>query len=321
MSRRARIRRQWTHRRLGLGAAHPVDVESLRTESLLAAVGARRAGFSADAFDAALLDFVCDVDLTVGLPALEATPLPLAELRAAMPATRRRVTWRVLVPTMTTGVAVVAVLVTAMLLGPSTPTSPALTATAESNQLLTHADTLLTAARHATAPDRAKLLTEAKADLNHVSRLLPLTAPQSRPEIRERLEALGERAEPLTAKPSRAAASDAEDATGTESSGVLGPSHGAGRSSITEAGAATPPEQPVHRRSERRHGAQQPGSGEGVRADASTSGGEAAWREPTTSQPAPVPPTSDTRHPPLDGTAQDTTPQQPPPGAEPLPRR
>ncbi len=133
MNRRNRVRHQWTHRRLGLGAAQPADAALTRTESLLAAVGARRTpavGVPGDAFEAALFDLVCDVDLTIGLPALEATPVPLTELRTAQPIRRRRQLFSWLIPAATSGVAVVVIAITAVFVDPAIPTSPALAAAA-----------------------------------------------------------------------------------------------------------------------------------------------------------------------------------------------
>ena len=205
MRRRDQIRREWTHRRLGLGAVPATDAAMARTDWLLAAVGARRTtstDMSADGFDAALFDFVCDIDLTAGVREVDATPIPIAALRAQLPTPRRRrLTWQVLVP-VASSVAAVAIVATMLLVGGSSHTaSPALAATAQSKQLLTHAETLLTAASSAATADRAELVAEAKADLTHVSRLLPLTQPQAQPAIRTQLRLLDRRMKPLAPQP------------------------------------------------------------------------------------------------------------------------
>lgn len=200
MSERNRIRRAWTHRRLGIGASPVSDVALAQTDALLAAVGARQVpstGLGVSEFDSALFDYVCAVDLAAGVPGTDAAPIPLPALRAEpAPARRRRVTWRVLIPAAATGLAGM-VLATFLVLGDQDRTSPELTATAQSKQLLNHADMLLTAAKSATASERTKLVAEAKADLNHVSRLLPLAVAQARPAIRTRLRQLDERVSPL----------------------------------------------------------------------------------------------------------------------------
>jgi hypothetical protein len=295
-----------------------------RTESLLAAVGARltpAASFSADALDTALFDFVCDVDLVAGLSAIDAKPISVAVLRAASPpARRRRMTWRVLIPTATSGIAATAIAITTFVVGSSSSTSPAVAASAESRQLLTHADTLLTAASHAAAADRADLVTEAQADLSHVSRLLPLADPESRPEIRDRMAALDERAEPLAAKPPRRTASANNGTTGRNTSPTGAnrlPNGGAtgGAGSGSRNGDGTDP--PVRERPVRRTVAFNTDAG--ARTTAPATDGGAVSGEPTTNQPAPrSQPISGTQQSPLDAT----TAQQPPPAdSAPPPRR
>lgn len=329
MNRRNRVRHQWTHRRLGLGAAQPADAALTRTESLLAAVGARRTpavGVPGDAFEAALFDLVCDVDLTIGLPALEATPVPLTELRTAQPIRRRRQLFSWLIPAATSGVAVVVIAITAVFVDPAIPTSPALAAAAESRQLLTHADSLLTAASHAAVKERAKLVTEARADLSHVSQLLPLAAPQTRSEIRERMEALDQRAKPLTAKPTRTTgvedAGPTDDPSG-EADAPLGGSDSAdaSESSAGTAGGSGGQNPPRRHRPGRRPPA--PDADGGQRTDGSppATDGRSTSTEGITTQPAPRPqPTSGTRPPPPDGTTQQGTNQQSPSGGAPQPR-
>ncbi|HVT64417.1 MAG TPA: hypothetical protein VHD81_04645 [Mycobacteriales bacterium] len=306
MSPRDGLRRQWTHRRLGLGNVQPTDSELASTESLLASVGARRppiAG-SADGFDATLFDFVCDIDLAAGVPAIDAVPIPLSALRATLPTPRStRLTWRVLIPAAMSGVAAVAIAISAILAGSPTPDSPALTATAESRQLLTHADTLLTAASHAASSDRATLVSEAKADLSHVSRLLPLAAPSARSAIRDRMTALDRRAKPLSAGSPRPSAS-----ADTVSSGD---------------GETTPVRERAGQRPPATHA---DGSDRTGTAAPTNEGGAASGESPTT-QPAPRPQqTAGTLPPPSGGGMRGTPPQgttqeqPPPPDGAPRPR-
>ncbi|HWC36365.1 MAG TPA: hypothetical protein VG650_16275 [Mycobacteriales bacterium] len=202
MSRRDELRRHWTHRRLGLGAA-AADPALARTEALLAAVGARHTPAADDltgGFDAALFDLAVDIDLVAGVADIDAQPVPLAALRAGA-RRRRRPGWRVLVPVAGTGLAALAIVSVLLVTGGSTAGRPALSATAESQQLLTHADLLLTAATAATPAKRTALVAQARADLTHVSRLLPLAPPAARPAIRSQLQLLDRRARPLTPRP------------------------------------------------------------------------------------------------------------------------
>jgi hypothetical protein len=204
MNRRDRIRRQWTHRRLGLGTAIPADAAMARTDALLTAVGGRSTstGSIADTFESALLDFVCDLDLAAGIADLETRPLPVAALRlSATPPRKRRFSWQVLIPAMGGGLAAVVATVALLIGGSSASRAPALSATAESKQLLSHADLLLAAAQHATDTERTQLVAEAKADLTHVARLLPLAPPPERPAIRSQLNVLNQRARPLARPP------------------------------------------------------------------------------------------------------------------------
>ncbi|MGN6475292.1 MAG: hypothetical protein ACTHK4_16805 [Mycobacteriales bacterium] len=116
------------------------------TEAMLTAVGARRPAPApaADGFEAALLDYVCDIDLTSQIAVVDATPIPIAALRAqAVTPPKRRLSWRVLVPATSSGIAAVAVVVAMAIGGSSTAPGPKLSATAESEQLLTHAGALL----------------------------------------------------------------------------------------------------------------------------------------------------------------------------------
>lgn len=180
----------------------PADAAVARTEVLLTAVGARRTASYGDAFEAALLDFTCDVDLLAGIAELDAAPIPAAALRVQRKrsgsSAARRPSWRVLVPAMSGGVAALVVAVTLVFVsGSATTGGSALSATAESRQLLGHADMLLTAARTATAAERSRLVTEAKADLTHVSRLLPLAPPPAQPAIRARMQLLNSEVRPL----------------------------------------------------------------------------------------------------------------------------
>lgn len=198
--------RSWTHRRLGLGASKPSSAQLAHTDAMLSAVGARQAGTTSvanDPFASALLDFACDVDLVARVAELDTTPIP-TELLRLPPATvkPRRFTWRVLVPAMGTAIAALVVGI-AVLVGSGTRTipSPAETATAESHQLLRHADALLGDASKASAADRERLVSQAEADLSHVSRLLPLTATSDRAAIRQQLQSLEERVRYVPAQP------------------------------------------------------------------------------------------------------------------------
>lgn len=216
MIRHDRIRRQWTHRRLGLGAAVVAERELARTEALLTAVGARRTTSGGiDGFEAALFDYACDIDLVTNVAAIDATPIPIASLRAQVAPRRpkRGLSWRVLIPTASTALAAIVTAMALVLAVGSTTTSPAMSATAESQLLLSHADKLLTAAQSATANDRAKLVTEAKADLSHVSELLPLAPATDRRELRARMQLLDNRARPLASPPppQRSSAGDTGD--------------------------------------------------------------------------------------------------------------
>lgn len=196
------IRRDWTHRRLGLGVVKPSDAQLVHTDALLTAVGAREASaavVTADSFAAALLDFALDVDLTAGIADIDATAIPVELLRLTPgPAAPRRVTWRIAIPAVSTAVAAIVVGI-GVLLGRGTPVivSPTATAAAESRQLLTHAHSLIAdAGKASTRVERQRLVTEARADLNHVSRLLPLTATGDRPAIRRQLYSLEEQVRP-----------------------------------------------------------------------------------------------------------------------------
>lgn len=329
MNPRDRIRRQWTHRRLGLGSAQPTDLELAHTEALLAAVGARRApaAASADRLEVALFDFVCDTDLAAGVPAIEAVPVPLTALRAALPAARRtRLTRRLLIPAATSGVAAIAIAISALFAGSSAPTSPALTATAESRQLLSHADTLLTAASHATADDRARLVTEAKADLSHVSRLLPLAAPEARSEIRERMTALDQRAQPLSVSSPRPTAATRNDSSSDGAASTDGLSAPQSTSATTDSGTGSGDGTgtPVYRRPISRPPASG-SAGDGTVTAAPVSSGGTSSGDPTPAgiAPRPRPTTAGGRAP--RGSAQDGAPQgmpqqQPPRGGAPPPR-
>lgn len=179
------------------------------TDALLNAIGARRSsptGTSGEAFEAALLDFVCDLDLLGGIAEIDATPIPVAALRS-QPRRTRRPGWRVLLPATSGGVAALfAMLVLVFVGGPATTSAPALSATAESKQLLSHASLLLTAAQTADGAARTRFVTEAKADLKHVRRLLPLAPPPAQPAIRSQLQQLNERVEPMTPTPARSRA-------------------------------------------------------------------------------------------------------------------
>lgn len=241
MSPRDRIRRRWTHRRLGLGAAGQAGChdELARTDAMLTTVGARRPPNTGSAFEAALFDFVCDLDLAAGVPDIDRTPIPIAALRAKAAAPRRRrFGWRVLLPTASAGLAALAIAATMVFAAGSSPSNPtALTATAESKQLLTHADMLLTSAEAATATERADLVTEAKADLSHVSRLLPLAPPQSQPEIRQRLQLLDRRVQPLTSRHRKSPRSGAINPGTGGGSGGTPSSNTAGAASGSDPGA------------------------------------------------------------------------------------
>jgi hypothetical protein len=296
-----------------------------RTEAMLTSVGARRttsAGLSGDAFEVALFEFVCDIDLTAGVAEIDATPIPHATLRAqATPPQRRRPSWRLLVPALTSGVAAVAIGLILLVAGSSPVKEPALTATAESQQLLTHADMLLTAAQSAAATERTKLVTEAKADLTHVTRLLPLAPPAARPEIRAQLQDLNQRMAPLS--PTQRPRPTANDGDGARSGQVAPQRTGGGATttdSSSDAGATTPDrQQPPLRRP----------PGDNTTTTQSTTGGP---RPPATGDtsagttttsgtgPAPQPrPTSGSVAPPPDGSTYSGTYQQPPRAPQPRP--
>jgi hypothetical protein len=275
-----------------------------------------------DAFDAALFDFVCDLDLTARVAEMDATPIPHAALRAqATPARRRRSSLRVLIPA-TSGAAAIAIGLTLLLVGgPSTVDAPALSATAQSRQLLTHADMLLTAASSAAPTDRTKLVAEAKADLTHVSRLLPYAVPQSRPGIREELRLLDERVQPLAKMRVERAADNDDEADDAAAPGDTSAPSAGGTAPAAESGddrTQAPVEgQPPARR---------------------VPAGDAATTESTATSPppsgprqaagindggtAPQPqPTSGTLQSQPDGGVQNTSYQQPPPDGAPRPRR
>ena len=226
MSRRDRIQHRWTHRRLGIGAERSGELAMAETDAMLTRVGARRAATTstfvdADPMSAALLDFVCDIDLVAGIAAVDATPVA-AELLRLNPVRRRarRLTWRVVIPAMSGSLAALVVALAILLVRTSSTPAPSLSATAESRQLLSHADNLLTAAAAATAPaDRTRLVREARADLRHVSHLLPLAPPPDRSGIRRRLHALDHRVAPL-APPAHQSSS-----TGTDTTGAGTPPH------------------------------------------------------------------------------------------------
>jgi hypothetical protein len=193
--------RAWTHRRLGIGAGRLTDRALAETDAMLSRVGGRSTGAAApsldgDSFESALLDFTCEVDVLAGVPALDATPVATDLLRLA-PASRRKrrqLSWRMGVPAMGAGLVALAVAVTLLVTGtPPSTTTPSLSAAAESTQLLRHADTLITAATGAVPAKRAVLVREAKADLRHVGRLLPLTPPQTRSSLRAQLHVLRHR--------------------------------------------------------------------------------------------------------------------------------
>ena len=194
-------RRTWTHRRLGIDAPTNDQRALAETESMLAAVGARRTTLpiEADPFAAALLDFACDLDLYAGVAATDAAPVPAELLRLDVPRSRKsRISWKVLIPATSGAMAALVVMLTLLLSGsPGTTPTSGLSATAESRRLLSHADTLLRAAATAESGERASLIREARADLHHVTRLLPLAPPAARPAIRQRLRSLNDRARPF----------------------------------------------------------------------------------------------------------------------------
>jgi hypothetical protein len=202
-----------------------MDTAMARSEALLAAVGARRVPSGADPFDTALFDFVCDLDQLVGVAEIDSRPIPVAALQSRPRPVRRPSRW-VLLPAMSGGIAAFVVLLALLLTGSATTSgAPALTATAESKQLLTHAGLLLTAAQSAAGDARTRLVTEAKADLKHVRRLLPLAPPPAQPAIRTQLQQLTERVAPMAPPPhhSTAAVSRGEPAAGPGSPAAEGP--------------------------------------------------------------------------------------------------
>jgi hypothetical protein len=203
----------------------PGDAQLAHTDALLTSVGAREAGsIGGDAFATALLDFAYDVDLTVGIADLDTQPIPVEQLRlTAAPVRPRRVTWRVLVPA--TGTALAAIVVAAtVLIGRANPVvvSPSATATAESHQLLEHANTLIADATKAAPAVRKRLVSEARADLVHVTHLLPLAPPEQRPALRKQLNSLEQRVVP----PPPHAANTSGNNGGNGSSGTSGSSSG-----------------------------------------------------------------------------------------------
>jgi hypothetical protein len=74
---------------------------------------------------------------------------------------------------------------------PPAAVQPRVVAVAESKSLLAHADLLLTAAHVASSSSaRVVYVREARADLDHVATLLPLTPPASRPGLRQQFVSL-----------------------------------------------------------------------------------------------------------------------------------
>jgi hypothetical protein len=259
MSRGGNVRRDWTHRRLGLGAMRPSEAQLTHADALLTAVGGRDGGsIGSDPFAAALLDFAYDVDLVVGIADLEAQPIPVEQLRLApAPARRRRPTWSVLIPAMGTALAAIVVAAT-VLIGRGNPVvvSPTATATVESHQLLRHADELIADATKAAPAARKRLVSEARADLAHVTHLLPLTPNGQRPALRRQLLSLEQQVAPPP-PPARSSAqgsrSGRSGSTGSGANGsgsaqagsgqgasTVGPGGGSGSSGTTGSSSGTP---------------------------------------------------------------------------------
>ncbi len=309
MSRGGNIRRDWTHRRLGLGASKPREVQLANTDALLTAVGSRdSARFDGDPLADALLDFAYDVDLDYGVGELDAVPIP-AELLRLTPAapSPRRVTWRVLAPAMGTALAAVIVAATVLISRGQVVVSPAATATVESRQLLRHADLLIADASTASPRQRDRLVSEARADLTHVSHLLPLTLAQQRPEIRHQLDTLEQR---VAASPAGRAARQSAPAAaprpnlgdrGAGGNGGTGGTGGGGTGNGGTGNGGTVIRQPV------------PGTGTG------TGTGTVVTPEPTHPSPAPTagaqPPPR--RSAPATPVGQQSQPAAPPTGAPP----
>ncbi|HEX3708240.1 MAG TPA: hypothetical protein VHV76_16565 [Mycobacteriales bacterium] len=256
MSGRDRIRRGWTHRRLGIGAEQIGEHALAETEALLTRVGARgtttSAFLEADPFSTALLDYACDIDRTAGIAAVDAIPVASELLRLTpVDGHPRRPTWRVMLPALSGSLAAVVVVLTLLLGRTSTaPVMPSLSVTAESQQLLRHANTLLAAAASAAPAQRTRLVTEAKADLTHVTRLLPLAPPPARSGLRQRLHALNRQMRPLAPPPQRATSGGAATGSRSGSGGGSGDGDNDSRTSTgSGAGTGTPlRQQPPRRR-------------------------------------------------------------------------
>jgi hypothetical protein len=172
-----------------------------------------------------------------------------------------------------------------------------LTATAESKQLLSHAGMLLTAARAAGSADRSMLVTEAKADLTHVARLLPLAPPRDQPGLRTELQRLNRQVPPMAAPAARHddAARHRADATSS------GTRYGEGAGATAGGRNAPVADQPPRQRQSTR--------------DSSTPPTGGAANRPPTAQPSG---TQQGTEPPPSGTpyGADAGPggQRPPPG-------
>jgi hypothetical protein len=275
-----RIRGGWTHRRLGLGRTRPSDAALAHADALLTEVGSRipedlARDLAPDPVRVALLDFVADIDLTIET-APRTDAFDVTSFRAAhqiemqrvdeKPAPRTRLRDRLLLPAMSAATAAV-VLIAVFVVGRSTNDpvgTPSTAAATESRTLLQHASLLLDAASSAQPSQRTELVREARSDLQHVNRLLPLISAPNRPPVRSKLQSLERQTNDAqsTAKPQS-----------TTSGGTTKPSSSA-KAGATGSTATTPPAK--HQSSNQPPASGKTGSG------GSTSGSQ----QPTRTSPA-----------------------------------
>jgi uncharacterized membrane protein YgcG len=256
-----RLRGGWTHRRLGLGRTRPSDAALAHVDGVLTEVGGRiprdlARDLAPDPVRVALLDFVADIDLTIDtMPtasqSFDAQQFDAGQYRRSLmvemaridePAVVSRRTplrQRLLIPAMsaaTAAVVLIAVFVAGRGSNDTTVGTPASAASSESQVLLRHASLLLTAASTASEANRIVLVREARSDLQHVSKLLPLIGAPARPTVRLQLRSLERRAKPKpTTHPSHAAGST----TGSGSTPTKGSAAGSGSSSGSGTGSSS----------------------------------------------------------------------------------